>query len=454
MRIINQPTIKPAAESISAAGNRARSASPFKGTLLFLVMASVGVFARPDFVSGQVASQEPPARLMEYFAEALENSPALAVYQTRIEAGNQRERQAGSLPDPVINLGYFLNPDMETQVLGRFSVSAMQMFPWFGSLGAARDERRFLTDAEKQQYKNSALDLFRDLHLAWLDIAEIQTEAELTRKEIDLLDNLKSQIQTRFETGRASQVDLLYVELEQERLAVRIKNLESRLPALNVRFNSLMGREGDAEVKNSGFAGRELVADRAGIAELANRRSPEIMSLEAGYASLESGIDRNRRMGMPEFGLGLEVMGRDYGSMTMMNMNEGYFAMATVRLPLWRGKYDGRRDEYRALQRGLQLEIDSERLQIEQNVSRLINSYEEAGREITLVEERIIPRIERMYRLVLESYASGSADFNELISLRRELLAQQIAHAGLRFEQERALSEIEREAAEHIRLVD
>ena len=432
-----------------------RSASPFTTALLFLVMASVVLFSAPGGLSAQVASEAPPEELMEYFTEALQNNPGLGMFQSRIDAGQQLERQAGSLPDPEINLGFFINPAMDTQFLGRFSISAMQMFPWFGTLGAGRDQQRYLTDAERHLYNDSALELFQNLHRAWLDIAELRAIIELTKEESDLLDNLRSQIQTRFETARASQVDLLYVELEQERLQTRIENLESRLPAMYVRFNSLLGRSPDAEVEAAGFQSRELVAIRSEIAELSKQRSPGIRSLEAGFASMESGIDRNRRMGLPEFGLGLEVMGRDFSTMTMMdNMNEAYIAMATIRLPLWRGKYDGRRDELRARQRGLEYEIESERLEIDQNVSRYITEFEEAGREMILIEERIIPRIERMYRLLLESYIGGSTDFNELIGLRRELLAQRIAHTEFGFERERALTDIEREAAVHITMVE
>lgn len=455
MRYFNQHKSISVSRDSAGAEFGPRSASPFTSALLFLVMASLVLISSPGSLSAQVASESPPEELMEYFNKALQNNPGLGMYQSRIDAGEQLERQAGSLPDPEINLGFFINPAVDTQFLGRFSISAMQMFPWFGTLGAGRDQQRYLTDAEQQLYNDAALELFRNLHRAWLDIAELRAIIELTKEESDLLDNLRSQIQTRFETARASQVDLLYVELEQERLQTRIENLESRLPAMYVRFNSLLGRSPGTEVDAAGFQSRELVAIRSEIAELSKQRSPGIRSLEAGYASMESGIDRNRRMGLPEFGLGLEVMGRDFSTMTMMdNMNEAYIAMATIRLPLWRGKYDGRRDELRARQRGLEYEIESERLEIDQNVSRYITSYEEAGREMILIEERIIPRIDRMYRLLLESYIGGSTDFNELIGLRRELLAQRIAHTEFQFERERALTDIEREAAVHITIVE
>jgi len=427
-----------------------KASLPF-GMMLVLLM----VLSLEGVSNAQIASEQVPEPLQEYFREAVQNSPRLGIYQSRVEGQQSMVRQVGSLPDPEVNLGFFLNPAEDTQFLGRFSVSAMQMFPWFGTLSAARQEQASLTEAEQEQYRAAALNLFGEVHQAWLTYAEGRAVLALVEQEKELLDNLEAQVRVRYETARASQVDLLYVELERERLLTQIENLEDALQPTQIRFNTLLNRPANADITlPETVSPRALVVDTEDIMLLSRQQSPQIRSLEAGHAAMGSGLERTRRSGYPEFGLGLEVMGRDFSTMTMMqNMNEGYIAMATVRLPLWRGKYAGQREEYEARRRGITYEIEAEQLEIDQNAEQLHSAYREAEREVALVEERIIPRLERMYRLLLETYGAAGADFNELIEIRRELLAQRIQLTQNHYRQERALIDIEQQAGIHLNLI-
>ena len=75
-------------------------------------------------------------KLDEYLQTAAQNNPGLKVKFNEYMAALERVPQAGALPDPTVAFGYFVQP-IETR-LGpqQAKISAMQMFPWFGTLSA------------------------------------------------------------------------------------------------------------------------------------------------------------------------------------------------------------------------------------------------------------------------------------------------------------------------------
>ena len=159
-------------------------------------------------------------------------------------------------------------------------------------------------------------------------------------------------------------------------------------------------------------------------------------------------------MGMPEFGLGFEVMGRDYGTMNMMpTMNESFFLMASVRVPLWRGKYDGRRDAIQAGMRAAEHSREAAMLRIRAQTEMQLNTWREARREMALYDEELLPGFEQLYSLQLESYAASETGFRELLQLRREWLDARQSRLQAWFRAERELARIERETGAWLGLI-
>ncbi|MBW6458821.1 MAG: TolC family protein, partial [FCB group bacterium] len=76
--------------------------------------------------------------LDDYFRIAAEKDPALRAAYKNVEIAMQKAAQSAALPDPVLSFGVFVSP-VETR-LGpqQFKLSLTQMFPWFGTLTAAK----------------------------------------------------------------------------------------------------------------------------------------------------------------------------------------------------------------------------------------------------------------------------------------------------------------------------
>jgi outer membrane protein, heavy metal efflux system len=72
---------------------------------------------------------------------------------------------------------------MYDSYLGRFSISAMQMFPWFGTLEAMREIQRSAVNVESgHRISSRQLEILRDVQLTWFDIAEIYVSRSALQK--------------------------------------------------------------------------------------------------------------------------------------------------------------------------------------------------------------------------------------------------------------------------------
>ncbi|AXI99540.1 Outer membrane protein TolC [Cyclonatronum proteinivorum] len=421
----------------------------------FLLLSGLLAAGQLTSVQAQIAAPGVPAELEALMLEALGFSPVLAVNQAQIEAQQAREQEVRSLPDPEINLGYFLNPAESSTVPGRFTLSAMQMFPWFGYYTAAQQQQRELSGAEEQRYFETALGLILEVQLAWLDLAENRYRQDLLQEEVALLEELESWLAARHESGLARQSERIALRMERSRLRTQLQNLEEARHPMYVRLNSLLSRDPDSELTLTvEVPERELPAAWEHITRNLAENRPELQLYVQQSRALKQAAEQNRLMGMPEFGLGFEVMGRDYGTMNMMpSMNESFFLMASVRVPLWRGKYDGRRDAIEAGRRATEYSREAALLRIRSEAEKQLNTWREARREMALYDEELLTGFSQLYSLELESYAASDTGFRELLQLRREWLDARQSRLQAWFRAERELARIERETGAWLPLV-
>ena len=364
------------------------------------------------------------ASLEVYFREAMENNPQIREQFYSYRAQVASAGQMGILPDPEVNLGYFINPPEGAAFMGRFSISAMQMFPWPGTLGEQRREGEHMSEAEYHRMRSLAADIFRDIHLSWLDYSEQDLSRAIINRNIEQIDELHSLIEIRYETARASQADLLRIEMEKERYRTRLEEVDEERFPIQARLNALLNRERGQQISGAPeMLRRNWTVDETELREALLTDHPDRDMLAANRQRFRSSVERARLEGRPQFGVGLEVMGRDFSVMSMMpDMNEGVIAMATVRLPIYRQRY---REQRREAEYNIQ-RIEQSNQQLDNrlltNAERYLKDKRDAARRITLIQDELIPRANQALEILREEYAAGRAGFEELIQIQRELL--------------------------------
>lgn len=136
-----------------------------------------------------------------YLKIAGENNPGLKARYYEYLAALEQIPQAASLPDPQLGFSFLLEP------MDRFSgkqvgdITFMQMFPWFGSLRAAKDEASWMAKMRFEAFQEAKLGLYDEIRQTWLDLYQIERNLPLFDEDIQILRRLEELALTRFQVG-------------------------------------------------------------------------------------------------------------------------------------------------------------------------------------------------------------------------------------------------------------
>ena len=380
-----------------------------------------------------------------YLGEAARNNPELKRLGHTHQASLEMIPQAGALPDPEINIGYFINPDDPDTFAGRFSVSAMQMFPWYRTRQTREEAQRFTADAQLYALQDRRAAIFSDIQKAWFDYTAIALSIDVIEENRALVADLESVVRVRYETARASTADLLRIQMEDSRLKTRIENLKDQKNAVRAGFNELLNRDAESAIETPDrLPRRRLPGSEEALADLVRQNNPELDELDARISAADERTRLARLEGRPTIGVGLEIMGRDFTAMTMMpDMNEGYVAMVSISLPIYRGSYDAKvrqaLEEKQAASQG--------KAQLSNRLSRqtqeALVDWRKSQRDLELIDEELIPKTRHAFDVLQEEYGAGNIGFEEVLQIRRELLDLQLARIEAITAQNKSMAQIE-----------
>jgi outer membrane protein, heavy metal efflux system len=414
------------------------------------VKGLIGVFAilwlwTPVFADSDTPYADDQLSIIDsYLDMAAKNNPELRRLEHEHQSRLEMIPQVGALPDPQVDIGYFINADDPETFAGRFSVSAMQMFPWYNTRATRREEQSAMAREQMHALQNRKAMLFADIQELWFDYTALVLTIDIVRHNQEIVSDLESIVMIRYETARVGTADLLRIQMEDRRLVTRIENLEDSKNTLKARFNELLNRMPDAEIEiPEQLYARRPVHSEAALITLARQNNPEIEQFEAMEETAEHRTLLARLAGRPEIGIGLEIMGRDFATMAMMDMNEGYVGMVSIKIPLYRSNYDAKirqaLEDKQSVTQGKYQALNAIARQMEEN---LVN-WRASDRNLRLLENELIPRARQAFDVLSEAYGAGGVSFEEVLQVQRELLDLDIERINLLAEQNRVMARIE-----------
>ena len=139
-------------------------------------------------IHSQIKAQD---SIAVYVQQALKNNPKIRADFAAYEASMQRVVPAGSLPDPELGFSFYLK-SME-QVNGKEigTLSLMQMFPWFGTLKAAKSEMSWMAKASYEKFRKSSFEVIYNVQSQWYKLNSIQAQLTNIRENIEVLKSLE-----------------------------------------------------------------------------------------------------------------------------------------------------------------------------------------------------------------------------------------------------------------------
>jgi outer membrane protein TolC len=392
---------------------------PANINLMKIIAVIIGIF-----IGSNAFSQD---SLSHYLSIAAKNNPAVMQTYYEYQAALQKIPQVGGLPDPELSAGVFLSP---MELLSGNQVAdlrLMQVFPWFGTLRAAKDEMSLMANAKFETFREAKLQVFYEVQQTWFELYKVNHLIQISEKNIGILRTIERLALVKFRTaspgnatsstsggttstgglqnttgssqpmstmggnagnnngtgsqpqapqvmpensmgpslGGSSLADLYRIQLEVGELENNTYLLKNQQNTLVAKFNSYLNRPVNLPVELPDT----LSADTLGISLLAVSDSmlannPMLEMLQYELKSLESRKKMATKMGYPMFGLGLNYSVIIKNEMSTSSMNGKDMLMPMVTMTL---------PIYRKKYKAMQTEADLQKAAMAQNYAASAN---------------------------------------------------------------------------------
>jgi outer membrane protein TolC len=426
--------------------------------------------------SGQ--SQNDPKDSLYYYLElAAKNNPSVLQKFYDYQAALQKIPQIGSLPDPELSIGVFLKP---MELIGGNQIAdirLMQMFPWFGTLKAAKDEMSLMANAKYESFLEARLQVFYDVQSTWYELYKINQAIRISDKNLQILKTIERLALIRFRTSGASVssgnsmqsesssvgssgmqsmsgvqattppsvrgssssiqentmenssggsglTDLYRIQIEIGELENNIALLKNQQSTITAKFNSYLNRpvQSDIAVTDS-LRTETLNISLVAVSDSILKNNPMLGMLQYEQLSLDARKNMVTRMGYPMLGLGVDysLINKSEMSTSSMNGKDMIMPMVSVTLPIYRKKYKAMRNEADLLKTSVVQNYATTANNLQTEYYQAVQLYQDANRRIKLYSDQY-QLANKSLDIMLKSYSASGTSLTDILRIQQQKL--------------------------------
>ena len=362
--------------------------------------------------------------LAVYIAEAIRNNPGLKSEYQAYQAQMANAQGAGVLSDPQLSVGLF--PQAMHHVNGKqlATITIMQMFPWFGTLKAGREQMEYKAQEAYQKFREKSLSTAFDVEKQWYSILATQEKVKSVKQKRALLNDIKKvaiYLYKNYTAGRNTKMsDQLRLDAEEERLKEQTESLETQLTLQKQQFNITLHRQPNAALSlPDSIPLRQMPTFNWTEIE---RNNPKLAQYSAIQKAFKSQEEQARAKGMPMIGVGLQYMLNGKVDMPMMpNMNgkDMVMPMVSVTIPIYRKKITSAIHSAQLMERSAAYNYQSQLDALQSTYLSIEQRADDIKRKLKLYESEV-SLLNRTLELMQKEYATGAASLTDILQTTRE----------------------------------
>ena len=388
---------------------------------------------------------EGPHPVDDYVRVALGQNPDILAARKRIESLAFQVPVARSLPDPSLTTVAQPAPVQTAAGEFQFILNANQKFPWMGK----RDARASLAEAEagvaRAELAAVELETAANVKKAYYELAYVQRAIEITQAEQQLLTQLRSVADTRYQTGQTSLQDVLRADLEISSIENSLIDLRRRETSEQARLARLLHVPPDTRLEPlADLPDEQLPADLTSLRQRALSARPQLHAALTQNTRERRAIELARLDFKPDVTLGFAWIDvADAGLAASSNGQDALLLTAGMNLPVYRKRLDASVRSAEAAAVASARRYDSLRDATLEEVTELFAQAESHSQMLTLFSDDILPKAEQTLAVSSEAYAVGDIDFLQLLDNWRQLLRYEIGRERLRADLHQTLARLE-----------
>lgn len=384
-------------------------------------------------ITGSVYSygQQSPDSLYFYLKLAAENNPIVLQRFIEYEAALKKIPQAGTLPDPQLDIGVFITP---MELLGGKQVAdmrLMQMFPWFGVLKNAKDEMSLMAMSKFELFRDARLQVWYDVRRTWYELFKVRKVISISEKSLENLKVIEQLTLIKYKTsaaGNSDLTDLYRIQIEEGELKNDIALFRNQEQTIVSGFNSHLNRASLTKVYTSEVLLPDtLDLNLSAVSDSIQSGNPMLNMLDYEKEAYQARGKMVKGMGYPMIGLGVNYSFINGGSMSASSMNgkDMIMPMISITLPVHRKRYKAMREEASLLSKASSMNFQAVTNSLHTEYFMAVQLYQDARRRIKLYEDQYLLATKSL-EIMLKSFSASGAALADVLRVREQALDYEI----------------------------
>ena len=392
-----------------------------KNKILYFLCIGLFTYYGSAYATGKDNKED---SLAVYIAEAIRNNPGLKSEYQAYQAQMANAQGAGVLSDPQLSVGLF--PQAMHHVNGKqlATITIMQMFPWFGTLKAGREQMEYKAQEAYQRFREKSLSTAFNVEKQWYSILATQEKVKAVKQKRALLNDIKKvaiYLYKNYTAGRDTKMsDQLRLDAEEERLKEQTESLETQLILQKQQFNITLHRQPNAALSlPDSIPLRQMPTFNWTEIE---RNNPKLAQYSAIQKAFKSQEEQTRAKGMPMIAMGLQYMLNGKVDMPMMpNMNgkDMVMPMVSVTIPIYRKKITSAIHSAQLMERSAAYNYQSQLDALQSTYLSIEQRADDIKRKLKLYESEV-SLLNRTLELMQKEYATGATSLTDILQTTRE----------------------------------
>lgn len=381
----------------------------------------------------QLSAPSAPARTLHGLHDVLHraemHSPAVSAAFQDWQAALAQVDIDGTLPNPWLNLGGYLQSVETRNGPMDGSIGIQQRLPWPGSLDAERRQALEAAEAMRWQLEQVRLQVRQEVLQLWAEGVFLEAEQELRRQQLELWLQVEQVTMARYRSSMAEQAEVLRVQVERLHMEDRLAESATRTAPLLARLQAVLGSEALEEIPWRGDELRWTWAQgREETESLLLDRSPHLLALQSRLRAAQAWREVAEKKGMPDFSLGVDWTWIGEGNVTSPDAGNDALALRFgIELPLQRSEVRGLRHQSLAAEASVRHQIRELRGRLSAELQGAWSQLEDSTRRRKLFDQELLPKVATTFTTTLAAYENGRAGFQEVLEISRLQLEMRIS---------------------------
>ncbi|MEK6745322.1 MAG: TolC family protein [Nitrospirota bacterium] len=386
---------------------------------------------------------EATLELQPLISEALQNNHDVWVAGEKWKASSSRIKLAGSLPDPMVMVGY-QNEGWNQYTFGKMEgaqwmYSLSQMFPFPGKRALKEEMAGRDADTAAAMHRAARLGAVAQVKELYYDLFLTYKDLDLVRERTALFGRIEEAALARYATGMAQQQEVLMAQTEKYMLLEREVMLDQKRRTLEAMLTAAVGRDQSAPLgRPVELVATPVPASEEELVRQALERSPEVASREKMLKASEAGVHMAQKEYYPDVTLAGTVAKRSGEFQDMWSLT------ATFNIPLYyKSRQGAALASARAMSSAAVHDLAGIKAMLASSVRENYSMVRSADQLMELYRTGLIPKTRQDFDLSLSGYRTGKVEGITVVSRLKALLDLETSYWTQFAAREKAIARLE-----------